>query len=45
MSDTAKHAIKAKSKYGEYQIELMGNIARVEGRGLVTKQRLQQYPH
>jgi len=43
MSNTVKNALKVKSKHGEYEIELLGNILRVDGRGVVTKQLLQQY--
>lgn len=43
MTEAENHIAKVKSKHGEYVIELIGNIIRVDGKGIVTKQILQQY--
>jgi hypothetical protein len=43
MTEAENRIANIKSKHGEYIIELLGNIIRVDGKGVVTKPILEQY--
>ncbi|MFZ8198427.1 hypothetical protein [Alteromonas portus] len=43
MSAKIKDPIKVQSKFGEYSVELKGNIIRLDGKGVVTKALFQHY--
>lgn len=43
MSVNIKDPIKVQSKFGEYSVELKGNIIRLDGKGVVTKALFQHY--
>ncbi|WP_251139824.1 hypothetical protein [Alteromonas sp. ALT199] len=43
MSEITKEPIKVQSKFGEYGVELKGNIIRLDGKGVVTKALFQLY--